>query len=708
MHRWIDHLCFLLLLSLTALGPAGLIPSARAQVPDGTEDGAGAADTEETAGDAIEEQDVEETDEEDDVAAEEDADDAEPRLRAPTLEPIDLGDAGDAAGDGGWAEDGEEAGDAEPSGDAGHAEHADDAGHDAAMLDEGGPPSSDPTEPDWTSPQTVFTMHGYLRMRAELQDTFFLGRDGLPFSIFQPIDRGALPAGGCRGAATVTPDATNACSGGSDRLRFVNMRMRLAPTLALSDDVKVHMMIDVFDNMVLGSTPDSQVYLPPGAPGNFTNDTAGGQQWYRPLRTPGVPLDSFTATSNPPQAYRNSLQDSIYVRRAWAEVTNRGLGQLRFGRMGSQWGLGVLANSGDGIDSDFSSDVDRVMAMTRLAGFYLVLIRDFAGEGYIIRDPADVTALPFDATQKDDIRQWVLAVAHREDPETQRTMLQRGDWVLNGGVYFVMRKQFLSTAGITDPFATQSSASGGLVRRGTQAYIPDLWGQFLWGDLRLEAEAVYIAGQIKNVDNTTFSLGNYKVRQFGFAFEGEYRLLDDHLGLSFYGGYASGDADVDGLSARAGLLAQQTDNRTISAFNFHPNYRIDLILWRSIMGRISGAYYFRPGISYDIIRNSFGQLLGGRVDVVYSRASSEVQTYGSDPNLGVEIDASLYYRSEDGPGPTDGFYAQLQYGLLFPMAGLGYPSYSVDPRATQNPAIAGGNPSLNKAQTLRLILGVQY
>jgi len=337
-----------------------------------------------------------------------------------------------------------------------------------------------------------------------------------------------------------------------------------------------------------------------------------------------------------------------------------------------------------------------------------VIVRDFAGEGYVVQNQNDLSGIPFDATQKDDIRQWVFAVAHREDPETQRARLQRGDWVLNGGLYFVMRKQFLSSQGITDPFGTSSSISDHFVRRNAQAYIPDLWGQFLWRKLRLEVEAVYIAGRIENTQVSSFSLENYKVRQFGVAFEGEFRLLDDHLGISLYGGYASGDADVNGLSSGDGLPAQQTDNRTISTFSFHPNYRIDLILWRTILGRVSGVYYFRPGISYDIIRNPFGQLLGARIDAVYSRASQETQAYGADPNLGFELDGSVYYRSEDGPGPTDGFYAQFQYGLLFPLAGLGYASYSRDPNVAQNPQITGGNPSLRKAQTLRLILGVQY
>ena len=127
---------------------------------------------------------------------------------------------------------------------------------------------------------------------------------------------------------------------------------------------------------------------------------------------------------------------------------------------------------------------------------------------------------------------------------------------------------------------------------------------------------------------------------------------------------------------------------------------MDLIFWRNIMRQIGGAYYFRPGVSYDFIRNNFGQLLGARADVIYSRASNPVQTWGNSADLGLEIDAQVYYRSEDGPDLLDGFYASIQYGIFFPFQGLGYlPGQT----GTATSGTGGQN-----AQTLRLILGVQY
>jgi hypothetical protein len=118
-----------------------------------------------------------------------------------------------------------------------------------------------------------------------------------------------------------------------------------------------------------------------------------------------------------------------------------------------------------------------------------------------------------------------------------------------------------------------------------------------------------------------------------------------------------------------------------------------MILWRNLMGAVTGAYYFRPGVSYDFIRSHFGELLGARLDFIWSRASSFVQTWGNDEDLGIELNLSLYFRSEDGPELDDGFHAMAQYGVLFPMRGLGYNFEDTD---------------LDAAQNLRLVLGVAF
>ena len=627
--------------------------------------------------------DDEELDDEDDEELD------EPQLRAPQLEMPDVS----------TAEVDEEPLDEEDDEEDEEEDDEDlDPGSDMDLLSEAEPPpSSDPTLTRWTAPRSVVTLNGYFRTRGELWDNFFLGRgfrgsttegrtfdpQDTPFTRFVPADRIAAT----RDACSTIDESRTPCQN-SDRLRFANMRLRLRPTIALSDDVKVHMMIDAFDNLVLGSTPNSQTYQ--------LDTIDGDPRFRRPGSNPQVPLDSFASTQDPSQANRNSARDAIYVRRAWAEVTNRGIGQLRFGRMGDHWGLGMMNNGGDGIDGDFSSDVDRIMLITKLAGFHFFGAYDFALQGITNQLVTDARDVPFDLTAKDDIRQYVVGVARRTEDEEANARLQRGSWVLEGGLRFAYRSQSFSTSIVGSAYPSPSDYR--LVERDARMFVPDLWGRFRMGGLRLEVEAATVIGDIGNIGNDLTIGDSRDIRQFGIAFEGEYRLLDDKLTIRLYTGYATGDAEVNGLSWRDNVITQAGPDDTISTFAFHPNYRIDLILWRNIMQRFAGAWYLKPGLSYDIIKNPFGQIFGVRADAIYSRAAQEVQTYGADPNLGIELNFSLYYRSEDGPDLLDGFYASFQYGVLFPLAGLGY--VEGDGRADEF--------DVGNAQALRLILGVQY
>ena len=174
------------------------------------------------------------------------------------------------------------------------------------------------------------------------------------------------------------------------------------------------------------------------------------------------------------------------------------------------------------------------------------------------------------------------------------------------------------------------------------------------------------------------------------------------LGVFLKGGAASGDPDVVGLSQYEDLATQPVGQKNVSNFSFHPDYRIDLILWRRIMGRIAGAYYLAPAVSYDIIRSDFGRVLGAKLDFIYSRAMYEQQTYASEPNLGAELDVAIYYRTENGPKFTDGFFASaFQFGILFPLNGLKY----LEVNGIREPGTEGLG--ITRAMTLRLILGIQ-
>jgi len=577
----------------------------------------------------------------------------------------------------------------------------------ASKLEAAEPPAPEQKK-GWTAPESVFQLHGYMRMRGTLLRRGYLSHgtgsdrfydDGRtnydPFSSYLPGDRQTRLEGDDATDTTPVSPVQGGCgksSGNDGRCSGKNqvsgdLRLRLKPEIHLSDDIRVKAWIDLLDNVGAGTSG----YGPSG------------------VNNPNAP----------------SSANTIRVRRAWAEARNRDLGELRFGRMGADWGLGILDNGGDryGIDSDFSSDVDRLMGITNLAGFYLMAAYDWASEGDVRPGIATPSGVPADRAQNDDLDVYTFAAAHRLEESVQQSALLRGEAVFNYGVYFVYRDQLLQSAEPTNATAGTGSAAKkyNYVRLNQTQYVPDVWAQLRWQGLRVEFEGSYTAGTLEGgcprleADaNGTATLnddtevrattpggrsknGSCKLRQLGAALEVEYRLFDERLGLYLYSGFASGDSNAYGLASTNDPSLQRTaagavGNRTVSTYQFHPDYRVDLILWRTLMGRVAGGYYFKPGVSYDFIRDPYGQLAGGRLDVIYSRAAVADQTWGQSGNLGLEMDLTLYYRSEDGPDPMDGFYGLLQGGVLFPFKGMNLP----------------GGDDATSAMILRAVAGVAY
>jgi uncharacterized protein (TIGR04551 family) len=600
---------------------------------------------------------------------------------------------------------------------------------------------------DWfAKSRPTFEIHGYMRVRSELMVDFGLGRSDAPSQALWPRpasqDYDFVGGGGARntvvqcGDDPLNPEACSASTQGG-----ANLRLRVRPVLTISDNIRAFAEVDLFDNLVLGSTSEGYVNQD-GSDGGYAVRQRGGY----------TPIGAFATTQWSPTAGINSLSDSIVVKRAWGEYISP-LGTFRFGRMPNHWGLGMVYNGGDGFDQDWGSTVDRISFTTGIpsAEIYFTGMWDFADEGavggpfYGCRRKISTTEAPdapecdaqslnaarydlgakqYDLVQSDDVDQWGIAVVRKRAPERARLDLARGDVVFDFGGYGVYRNQTLASAAKIG--ANPREVAETFVRRGYETFTPDLWGDFRWDRLRIGMEAALVWGSIENTDTnggSNFDNPNasgsdedgFALRQFGFALEASYRAIEDRLRLGFDFGYATGDDDVEGingfgpgsLSAEnaplGGLDAQLTQNRTYSSFRFHPDYQIDQILWRRIMTRVQSAYYLKPSVEYDFLRQADGQRAGGGFSAVWSRASEAVQTPGNASDLGVEIGAKVFYQGPAGTfdvegQPKAGFFGQLDYAVLVPLQGLDYlPGESL-------PADVG----LTPAHLLRLYLGVLY
>jgi uncharacterized protein (TIGR04551 family) len=592
----------------------------------------------------------------------------------------------------------------------------------AVQGDVGARPSEVYAEDWWSHARPTFEFHGYYRVRAEFFNSFALGRKDVPGNELWPqspdnqyvdINHGVHGRALCGDPVKNTDAATSFSSCDSDTQAGANMRFRLNPELHISDNLRILSQVDLLDNVVLGSTPEGYMNRP----------ASGGG--YQVVRRGGYsPLGAFSSTQWAPSAGQNAMTDSIAVKRVWGEYMTP-VGLLRFGRMPNHWGLGMMVNSGDGYDSDYQSTADRLMVVAGIKKYdiYFAGAWDFADEGAMSYSLREQQGQPYDLAQKDDVDQYSFVAVRRKNPELQKLELARGNTVMNGGVHFVYRNQTL--ANDTDAASqdaslgqTPDNVSTGFVRRGAEMFVPDVWFQFLYKKFRFELEAAMIYGSLDNrstdpnagdYDNPLDSEDNgWKIRQFGIATQTEFRAMEDRLRVHFGFGYASGDDDVSSLVPKGdGLDRQLSADRTYSTFRFHPDYRVDMILFRHILNRVQGAYYFRPGIDYDFARDKNGQRLGGGAAVIWSRASEFVQAPGNARDLGLELNFQLYYQAKDGtlnddPDRMGGFYTAVQYGVLFPLGGLGHlPGEKSEYKGTE--AL-----DTETAQTVRWYLGILF
>lgn len=575
----------------------------------------------------------------------------------------------------------------------------------------------------WSHTRPTLELHGYFRTRAELFHNFHLGRIDPPNTSMwpRPSDDAYTDLSGqqhgprvCTGeeagtSSSSNPAALQGCSGNTQA--GANMRFRVEPELVISDNLRVRTQIDFLDNLVLGSTPEGYR----NSPGD-NGYTVGQRNGY-------TPVSGDSTTQEPPRSGINSLQDTVTVKRAWAEYSTP-LGQARFGRMPDHWGMGMLYNGGDDPDGDYQSTVDRIAFFTAIPSLSLHVggAWDFANETPTSQSFGLPGEQAYDLGQQDDLSQYNVMVWRRVDPELERLQLAQGSLVVNGGAYVRYQTQQIANDGPGECTSSGANAldcpaggaSEGYARRGLNVWTPDVWLQLKYDKFKFEAEAAAHLGTVESfatqADGNDYSNPNgedgWDINQWGVASRIRQLLVEDRLELGFDFGWASGDGDVDGLAPGSNGMQDQHGDRTISTFRFNPAYRVDLILNRRILTRIQGTYYFKPSVRYDFIKKATGLRLGGLAEAIWTRASNFMQSPGHERDLGIELDATIYFQSKDGslnddPEKMGGFYAALQYGVLFPMAGLGY-------QGEQRLSNGDTPGDLDTAQTLRLFLGVLY
>jgi uncharacterized protein (TIGR04551 family) len=400
--------------------------------------------------------------------------------------------------------------------------------------------------------------------------------------------------------------------------------------------VAVKARIDWLDNVALGGDPD----LAGGSPA-----TSGGQ---RP--------------------------SAVVIKRAWGEALTPA-GTLAVGRMGAHFGLGIAANGGDCEDCDHGDAADRIAFGSPLVGHLVAISYDIAASG------------PF-TTSKDGSRTFglepsdraggpSLAILRVHSPAALARRAAAGMTTVEYAAYLTHRTQDRDVPASYLPTATPPSTftSNDLVARGFSATLTGGWLRITNERFRIEAELDYLAASVAQpslvpgAEITTPVTSN----QLGAAFESEVMAGPGRFGVD--GGYASGDS-APGFGAfpqpgQTTTVAGQLDgpqanlprDHTVDNFRFHPDYHVDQILFREIIGTITDAVYVRPHVRARLLAAGTGHLEAG-LAMIASWAVEAASTPSGQRALGVEFDPELRYASRDG------FAATVDYGLLLPGAGF--------------------------------------
>ena len=531
-----------------------------------------------------------------------------------------------------------------------------------------------PTTPALPAPKghrkrwKLLELDGYYRMRTDWFKNFNLGFTYNPTTTATGTASGGAPfprALGCTAAAI--GNAGNSTDRPCDNsLTSSNMRLRLEPTINLDEGTSVHIQADALDNLVLGSTPYSEAY------GAYTSLAP--------------PLGALSNTQGSVVQGQNSTTPSIVVKRAWGEIALP-IGILKFGRMPNQWGMGINHNSGGydpitgltNYDADYGDTVDRVSftALIPGTGLRAMVATDWASAGLTSNQTAanlGNEGHPFDLDDSDDNRNgWVGVISKMDAPQDFKDIVERGDLAYNYGVYFEYLTQSWDTdlSGFT--LGSTLDASTKYLPRDMKTYTPDLWGKVGYGPFLLEGEFVAALGTVNRLDQVGLVSGA-AIRKFGGVLRGTWTGVDNKLRIGLEAGFASGDqwdnTPQGNINIAYGNPLGGPGDTTLSQFMFNRDYRVDLLMWRHLIGAVTNAVYVKPFLAFDITKS-----IMFKVSNVTSFALKPVATPGNGLVYGTEFDTDVGYHE-------GGLYAGISFGVLFPFGALAHP--------VDDPTLGGG------------------
>jgi len=378
--------------------------------------------------------------------------------------------------------------------------------------------------------------------------------------------------------------------------RYMQQRLRVQPSFAFEKRAKFTMMADVMDDVIWGDNASkASTSLFAGDPSLTGID---GQE-----------------------------SDVFQIKRAWMEF-DIPAGKIRIGRQPSNWGLGLLANDGNGFDdlvgeNHGGSTYDRFLFATRplaivqkIAGkpdsetplFFVVgvdrLVEDSrdqyygyscsenpAGGGWIEgENPEYDERCDLETITGEVGRDGITDVEHDYTEERDAQYRKDDWWADNKDDVMQMIYALIYKGEDIELFGRTSDLSLGVymvnrtqLETDSDIWILDAYGHLMWNGLLLEGEVLNIRGHSNAIalPGAFDPLGEmenplYKeVDIWGYVARGGYEQTN--YSAIFEVGYASGDDNV---------IDEKFTGRAI-----HPDYNVGLLLYDEILSRVTAASY---------------------------------------------------------------------------------------------------------------------
>lgn len=373
-----------------------------------------------------------------------------------------------------------------------------------------------------------------------------------------------------------------------------------------------------------------------------------------------------------PATSRGQRPTTVVLERAWGEALTPA-GTLAVGRMGAHFGLGIAVNGGDCEDCDHGDAADRLAFVSPLAGHLVAFAYDIAARGPFTESRDGGRAIELEHATGTAGPTFALLKVHSPATLARRAAAGRASFEYAGYVSHRTQDHDVPASYLATAAPPTGYTSADVVARGFTATALGAWLRLSSSRVRIEAELAYARARLDQPSLIPGAAITVPVtsQQLGLALQSS--IVAGPAQIGFDAGYASGD-DAPGFGAfpRIGQTATKPGtfdgpqanlprDRTVDNFRFNPDYRIDQILFREIIGTVTDAVYLRPHARATLLDVGRGKL-EAIVALIVSRAVEATSTPSGAAALGTEIDPELRYASRDG------FAINLAYGVLLPGA----------------------------------------